>query len=149
MTTTVGTESRLTDLVRDLIQLDLAAAEAYGSAIEHVSSAAYKQQLTAFRGDHIEHTRTLGEWIRRQGETPPESGGAKQMLTTGKAALARLTGDKQILQAMKTNEDDTNTAYERASGHRDADGVRTVFEKNLSDERRHRAWIEATLSTLQ
>ena len=38
MVTTVGTESKLTDLVEDLIQLDLAAAEAYGSAIERLKS---------------------------------------------------------------------------------------------------------------
>ena len=149
MVTTVGTESKLTDLVQDLIQLDLAAAEAYSSAIEHLKAPAYKEQLTAFRGDHLEHTRALGSWIKQQGQTPPESGGAKQLLTTGKVALAGLVGDKQILQAMKTNEDDTNTAYERASNHREADGLRAIFEKNLADERRHRAWMEATLATLQ
>lgn len=149
MATTVGTESRLTDLVQDLIQLDYAAAEAYSTAIEHLSSGDYKQQLAAFRGDHLEHTRTLGEWMRQQGQNPPEGGGAKQLLTSGKVVLAGLVGDKQILQAMKTNEDDTNTAYERASSHREADGVRPVFEKNLSDERRHRAWMEATIAALQ
>jgi rubrerythrin len=149
MTTTVGTETHLADLVQDLIQLDLAAIEAYNAAIERLSSPAFKQQLTQFRGDHLEHTRTLGAWMREQGKTPPESGGAKELLTKGKVALAGLVGDKQILLAMKTNEEDTNTAYERASNHREADGVRPIFEKNLSDERRHRAWIESTLSTLQ
>ena len=49
---------------------------------------------------------------------------------------------------MKTNEDDTNTAYERAVKHEEADGVRPIFEKNLADERRHRAWLESTIATL-
>jgi hypothetical protein len=34
--------------------------------------------------------------------------------------VAGLMRDKAILQAMKTNEDDTNTAYERAVKHDDA-----------------------------
>ena len=45
----------------------------------------------------------------------PSEGDSKQMLTTGKVALASLMGDGAILAAMKTNEDDTVTAYERAS----------------------------------
>ena len=149
MVTTVGTESDLSDLVQDLVQLDLAAIEAYNGAIERLSNVEYKAQLGRFRDDHIEHTRVLGEWLRSQGESVPESGGAKQMLTTGKVALAGLIGDKQILTAMKTNEDDTNTAYERASNHEEADGVRPIFQKNLGDERRHRAWLEATIAKLE
>lgn len=148
MVTTVGTESKLNDLVRDLVQLDKAAIEAYDAAIQRLSSAEYKQQLTGFREDHVEHTRVLGAWLREHREDTPETGGMKATLTTGKVALAGLMGDKQILLAMKTNEDDTNTAYERAVNHPEADGVRATFEKNLGDERRHRAWMESTLAML-
>lgn len=148
MVTTVGTEAHLPDLVTDLVKLDLAAIEAYNAAIDRLSNAQYKTQLASFRDDHVQHTEVLGEWLRTQSETPPDSGGAKQMLASGKVALAGLVGDKQILQAMKTNEDDTNTAYERAVRHQEADGVRAVFEKNLADERRHRAWIESTVAAM-
>lgn len=148
MVTTVGTESKLSDLVQDLVQLDKAAIEAYDAAIERLSSTEYKQQLTSFRADHMEHTRVLGMWLREHRQDAPESGGMKATMTTGKVALAGLIGDKQILVAMKTNEDDTNTAYERATNHPEADGVRATFEKNLGDERRHRAWMEATLARL-
>ena len=73
----------------------------------------------------------------------------KQVLTTGKIALANLMGDAAILKAMKTNEDDTVTAYERAARH---DGAipksKAFFEKALADEQRHRAWMEQTASSL-
>lgn len=148
MATTVGTESNLSDLVQDLVQLDNAAIEAYNTAIGKLSSMEYKQQLTRFREDHVEHTRVLGTWLRAHQQETPSSGGLKETLASGKVTLAGLAGDKQILQAMKTNEDDTNTAYERAVNHREADGVRATFEKNLADERRHRSWMESTIAAL-
>ena len=54
------------------------------------------------------------------------------VLTKGKVVLGGLIGDNAVLQAMKTNEDDTNTAYERA----------------LGDERRHRDWMVETIRLL-
>ncbi|MDB6101423.1 MAG: uncharacterized protein JWO52_1422, partial [Gammaproteobacteria bacterium] len=57
-------------------------------------------------------------------------------------------GDMQVLLAMKTNVDDTNTSFERAIKDVEAGDLVNVFEKNLSDERRHRAWIETTIATL-
>ncbi len=58
-------------------------------------------------------------------------------------------GDAAILKAMKTNEDDTVTAYERASAHEDAiPKSKAFFEKALADERRHREWMERTAQSL-
>ena len=48
------------------------------------------------------------------GRTPPKEGDMKALLTKGKVVIAGLMGDEAILQAMRTNEADTNTAYERA-----------------------------------
>ena len=54
-----------------------------------------------------------------------------------------MMGDSAILKAMKTNEDDTVTAYERASQHADAvEKSKAFFAKALGDERRHRSWME-------
>jgi rubrerythrin len=148
MVTTVGNETELDELVEDLVKLDYAAIEAYDAAIERLSAPEYQQQMREFRNDHREHTEVLGTWLRGHGHTPPDSGGVKQLLTKGKVVIAGLMGDKQVLQAMKTNEDDTNIAYERALKHEEADGLQAVFEKNLSDERRHRGWIESTIAIL-
>jgi hypothetical protein len=51
---------------------------------------------------------------------------------------------------MKSNEDDTNTAYERAADNAvlTAD-ARPVIERNLSDERRHRAWIVQRIEAME
>ena len=73
---------------------------------------------------------------RETGAEAPTEGDMKQMLTTGKIALADMMGDAAILRAMKTNEDDTVAAYERASKPR---GCRGGVEGLLREGPRRRA----------
>lgn len=73
----------------------------------------------------------------------------KSMLAKGKVVLGGLMGDKAILQAMTTNEDDTNTAYERAVKHDEASAeVRQVLSRGLADERRRRDRMVETIAKL-
>ncbi|WP_404384720.1 DUF2383 domain-containing protein [Caenispirillum salinarum] len=149
MVTTIGTESSLTKLVENLIHLEYDAIAAYEAAVDRIDDTAVKETMRGFLSDHQNHVRALGELSRELGDTPPTGGDAKQMLTKGKVVMADMAGDKAILQAMKTNEDDTNTAYERAAGHDDATpAAKTMFDGALADERRHKAWIEETIARL-
>jgi uncharacterized protein (TIGR02284 family) len=147
MVTTVGTESNLLDTLNNLIQLDYDAIEAYDAAIDRLDSADYKARLKEFRDDHARHTRDLGAVVTELGGKPARQGGAKSLLTRGKVMMADLMGDSAILQAMKSNEDDTNTAYERAVKAGESNpAAATALQSGLADERRHRAWIEQALS---
>jgi uncharacterized protein (TIGR02284 family) len=149
MVTTVGTERELLDVLHNLIALDFDAIEAYQAAIKRLDNATDQAQLRQFMGDHQRHTRELGEIVRELGDTPTMQADIKSVLTQGKVVLGNLMGDSGILKAMKTNEDDTNTAYERAVAREDlTPHVRQVLQRNLADERRHRAWIEARLASM-
>ncbi len=149
MTTTVGTEDKLEDLLTDLVQLDHDAVLAYDAAIERLGDSAHRSTLAGFRQDHLRHIDELGEALTALGRTPPREGDMKSWLTQGKVVLGGLMGDKAILQAMKTNEDDTNTAYERGVQHRNASpGLRAILTHGLEDERRHREWIVETIRLL-
>lgn len=54
-----------------------------------------------------------------------------------------------MLYALRTNEDDTNTAYELATRFESlSPGARQVIERARNDERRHREWISATLKEM-
>ena len=144
MATTIGTESTIDDLVRNLILLEHDAIAAYETTIDRLESAEAKSQVGSFLEDHRRHLTELNTIATSLGVEPPREGDAKQFLTTGKVALADLMGDSAVLKAMKTNEDDTVTAYERASRHDDAKPEsRAVFEKAHQDELRHRAWMES------
>lgn len=136
-------------LLSDLIQMDYDAVAAYQAAIDRLEDQTATTRLAEFRGDHERHTRDLSMLVRDLGGTPPTEGDFKAVLTQGKVALGGLMGDKQILQAMKSNEDQTNNAYEEAVKHPDlVSETKTLLESNLADERRHREWIESHLATL-
>lgn len=150
MATRIGTEDKLVDTLVHLVELDYDAIAAYDEAIDRLDSPEFKAKLESFRQDHLRHTDNLSPLIRQFGESVPDSADAKALLTQGKVVLADLGGDKAILKAMKSNEDDTNTAYDRAAHHEDmTPDAQRVLEANLSDERRHRQWIEQTLARLQ
>jgi uncharacterized protein (TIGR02284 family) len=149
MATTVGTESTVEDLLTDLIQLDYDAADAYQAAIDRLDDPAFRSTLAAFKRDHLRHIEELGVVLSRMGRTPPKQGDMQSLLARGKVVIGGLAGDKAILQAMRTNEADTNTAYERAVQFRDlAPDCRDALERGLEDERRHCEWILETLKTL-
>lgn len=149
MATTIGTESTLEDLLADLIQLDHDAADAYQAAIDRLDNPTFRSNLSEFRRDHLRHIDELGVVLTGQGRTPPKGGDMKRLLTRGKVVIGGLIGDKAVLQAMRTNEADTNTAYERAVKFRDLPpAARDALERGLEDERRHCDWILETLKRL-
>jgi uncharacterized protein (TIGR02284 family) len=146
MTTTVGTENTLEDLLEDLVQLDYDAADAYQAAIDRLENSSFRSALAEFKRDHLRHITELGDILSSMGRTPPKEGDMKALLTKGKVVIAGLMGDESILQAMRTNEADTNTAYERAVNFKGLQtNTRDVLERGLEDERRHCGWILETL----
>jgi uncharacterized protein (TIGR02284 family) len=146
MTTTVGTENTLESLLEDLIQLDYDATDAYQAAIDRLENSSYRTRLAEFKRDHLRHITELGEILSNMGRTPPKEGDMKALLTKGKVVIAGLMGDEAVLQAMRTNEADTNTAYERAVNFKGLQpNTREVLQRGLEDERRHCEWILETL----
>ena len=140
---------QMADELNALIRLDYDAIAAYELAIEQLESAEFKQKLGEFRDDHVRHTQNLADLIRWMGAAPVKAGDAMQMMTKAKVHLVNLRGDKGILQAMKSNEDNTNAGYEKAIRNlRASQDMADVLRENLEDERRHRAWLEETLAGL-
>lgn len=150
MATLVGTQKTVVDMMEALLELEYDAIEAYEAAVERISDAADKGALGGFLTDHRRHVSDLTPIIARLGGDAARGPDMKRWLTKGKVVIMGLAGDNAILFAMKTNEEDTNTSYERAVSRDDVpEDVRAVLERNLADERRHRAWIEARLASPQ
>lgn len=150
MATRIGTEPDVLDMLNDLIELDFDAAEAYQAAIDRLDDPDSKSHLASFREDHLRHTEELSAIVRDLGGEPPLEGDFKAVLTKGKVVIAGLGGDVAVLRAMKSNEDDTNTAYERASEREElTTDVQDILRRNLSDERRHRDWIVNRIDELE
>jgi len=144
MVTLVGTQGNFEDALKELIELDYDAVEAYEAAINRVDNQEYKAKLREFMEDHRRHIAEISELLKKHNIDAPQGPSlTKQWLTKGKVVLANLVGDDTILTAMKSNEIDTNTAYERMADREDLwDEARPLILRGLEDERRHKAWLE-------
>lgn len=150
MATTIGSERTLVQCLINLIELDYDAVEAYEAAIARLDDASSRSTMASFKDDHNRHIRELGNFVRQQGGEVPSKGDFKRVLTKGKVVIGEILGDRGVLMAMKSNEDDTNQAYERASVRDDlTPEVKQTIDRGLADERRHRAWIVARLDQMK
>ncbi|HXF90403.1 MAG TPA: ferritin-like domain-containing protein [Candidatus Nitrosotenuis sp.] len=149
MVTFTGTQSNFLDALKDLIELDYDAVEAYDAAITRLINREYKNKFIEFREDHQRHIEELSEFITKSGEMPPTGPSAKQWLPKGKVVIGSLIGDEVLLRAMNSNEVDTNTAYERLNERMDKlPGSEGVLRRGLEDERRHKLWLENILTKI-
>lgn len=149
MSTFAGTQAQLPDLLRALVELELDAIAACDSAVARLGNGVARHELQRFRADHEEHVRALSEVMVEVGEKPPSSADAKALLAQGKVIIGKLVGDGGVLRAMRSNEHDTNLAYERATQRDDlSDELHALMRHCLDDERRHRRWIEEHLALL-
>ena len=121
MATMVGTQRNLVKLLNSLIELDLDAVAAYRAAIERLENTADKNQMGAFMEDHERHITELTQVVESWGEDAAENVDLKAVLTQGKVVIGALFGDRAILMAMKTNEDDTNTRESGSARRRATD----------------------------
>src|SRR5690606_1429347 len=107
------------------------------------------EKLKEFKEDHSRHIRELSELLRNHGEEPPTSSSAKKWLTKGKVIIANLVGDITILRAMLSNEEDTNTAYDRIDQRADKwPDATSIIQRGRDDEHNHKSWLESTLETV-
>lgn len=146
MTTLVGTQQSFDKALYDLCELDFDAAEAYEAAIKRLDNLAYVNKLRQFKEDHLKHIYNLRNILQTKLGKAPNTPSVKQWLTKGKVIIAELAGDRMILSAMLSNEEDTNTAYKKMYDREDKwPEVEEILRKGLSDEIYHKSWLEQTL----
>ena len=146
MVTFTGTQNELTEAIIDLILLEYDAVEAYKAAVERLDNKVYKSKLQEFQSDHERHIDELSKFLTQKKIIPPKGPDAKQFLAKGKTILAGLIGDRLILHAMNSNEDNTNTAYKRMNDREDLDEtIKNILSRAYDDEIKHKTWIEDTL----
>lgn len=151
MVTMVGKQEDFADALFALCELDYDAIGAYEAAINRIENESYKQKLTEFKNDHVKHTVEITKLLKSRGKDFPNGGDStKSLLAKGKVVIAELFGDNGILKAMKTNEDDTNTAYENLNNHKNKwTEAQVMLQLGWEDEKRHREWIEITLNEIE
>lgn len=152
MITRVGKQSNFIDAVKELIELDYDAVEAYETAINRLENLEYKDKLRDFQGDHKRHVKELSAFLTESGEEAPKGADmSKNLLVKGKVAISAILGDDNILKAMLSNEEDTNTAYERMHARVNESTnsrVSRAITQGLEDEKKHERWLRRTIEKL-
>jgi len=135
----------VSDKLNDLIKLDVDAVHAYDQAISACTLLEVKDRLIEFRGDHDRHIRELAQIVRSFGVEPEVRRDWKGFFIEGFTAIMS-QGDHSALLAMRGNEELTNRQYQSALGLADlSPEVRSLLERNFSDEQRHLQWIKSQL----
>ena len=145
----LGQEGSPEDLIEACLLLGLEAVAACEAVIARLENDDFRAQVASFRADHQKHLEALHAIAAEYGVTPPRACDATEPLTTGSAALATLTGDAALLRAMSENESDGVSAYTFAADNAALPVImRGLVETALTDERRHKAWMEKTVLRL-
>lgn len=150
MSTMVGTQESFIKAIQELVELDYDAIGAYESAIKNLDNSVYRKKLEEFKQDHKRHITELSRFLERQKEKVPSGpDNTKRLLAKAKVEIASLFGDQNILSAMLSNEEDTNTAYSRMNSRvvesNDAEIAR-IISNGLADEKKHKHWLQVTIS---
>jgi len=150
MVTMIGTQKSFIEAIKELIELEYDAIGAYEIAFKNLENPEYKEKFEELKSDHHGHIKELSNFLlANKEECPSSSDTLKKLLVNGKAELASLFGDQNILSSMLSNEEDTNTAYERISarlGESDDSKISEIIIKGLEDERRHKSWLQNNIS---
>ncbi len=145
MVTNVGTQTNFFDAIKELIELDYDALDAYDAAIKNLEKQEYKNKLREFRSHHQRHVDELTDFLTRAGEKAPSGPDlTKNLLVKGKVHLASMFGDKDILSAMLSNEEDLNTAYTRMkerAPEANSEDVLDIVTRGAEDEKQHKEWL--------
>jgi hypothetical protein len=149
MATLVGTQSAVTDYLRSLLELEYDALAAYDAAIARLQAPALKLRFQEFRADHQRHVHDIAAFLASRGIRAPHGPDAKALLTGGKVVVGNWMGDRGVVSAMLSNENDTNAAYERGLERSDLTAeLGFLLGRNLDDEQRHRLWMSEQLLIL-
>lgn len=143
MVTRVGAQTNFTDAMKELLELEYDALEAYKAAINRVKNENYKAKLQEYQSDHEQHITQISNYLLKYSSEIPKGPCGKQWLTKGKVVLGNLLGDKTLIDAMISNEEDTNKAYENLNKREDKwPEIKQFLAEALSDEKRHKAGLE-------
>ncbi|KAM9989503.1 hypothetical protein ACTFIY_005557 [Dictyostelium cf. discoideum] len=146
----VGSQKEFSNSLRELLELDYDAVEAYKTSIDRIRDPESKEMITGFMHDHENHIKELTDIFKKHNMDCPQGPTSKQWLTKGKVVLSNIIGDDGILSAMHSNEEETTKAYETLVNREDIwEDSEDFLRRGLEDEKRHKTGIEERRKVLK
>jgi hypothetical protein len=137
-------EKDVVELLSQLVTIENAEASRYEAALAMHCCEADATELTRLRNEHCRHAAQLKLIIHAWGGelSHPRSG---SLWSRGRRALARLLGDRALLELMKREEDQLTRAYLAALSRPLPSRVRQGLESALREQLLHGGWYERAL----
>lgn len=130
------------EALSSLAELEQQTAAAYEVAAESAEEEEIREQLRAFRDDHLRHIGALNKALKKLGGKPVDERVDPSRLLLGRiAGLARPLGSWGALVAMLANEQLTNATYETLLEFDWDEEIADLLEENFDDETRHLDWV--------
>lgn len=150
MTTNAGKQDNFVDAIKNLIELEHDIKELYDQAINKSVSDNYKIKLNEFSQDHAHHIEKISELLtNRKEQIPIMSGFVRPLINTIKVEFANLVEDQAELSNIINNEKDIHKVYERINARHDRwDEAKELLKQALQDQKKHMAWLEETIKSL-
>ena len=135
------------EALKELVELEYAAVDAYVMAIDRLDDLGYKAKIKEFQRETERRIKELSGVLYRNNEDPPRGPNLnKELINKGKFILAYMVGDRTILRAIRSNEEDTTNYYERLNYRDDVwEEVRDILNRGLQEEMKHTDWLTHTL----
>ncbi len=155
MSLTLVAPSDMVSLIRDLLEIELDAIDAYLAAIRRIRDPDAATRLREFVAVHHRQVRDLAECMRQHGGRPPTDGDFERVLSRGRGMIVGLVDDRAILAVIVESEADAEAAYEACLadladvGDEETGRLREVVNRGLEDGRRHTAWLQQAILALQ
>lgn len=129
---------KVTEVLNELIQLDIDTVYAYDQAIKAMKKKSFRDRLLEFKKVHERHVKVLSKAVLDLGGHPPGfSTDFKGFLTLGYTKVKASVGVRHALEAIETNEIISNRYYSKALQIPIPENVRAIIEQNRKDEEHH------------
>ena len=140
MMATMGTETGTCGLLQDFIRVQIDAVAACRAAVPQLAGPDERAMVVDLRGEHEDQLRYLRRIARDDGVETPENGTAYEAsIVGGIRKAAAVDGDGALLEALSRLEAAVVADYQRVLRNSAlAEARRPVFERALSELRRHR-----------
>jgi uncharacterized protein (TIGR02284 family) len=133
--------------LQHLVHSDIDTVNAYKTVLDEIDEPEIYNSITLFQEDHIRHIKNLSTVIAQLGGKVPEfKVDLLGLLMQGLTSMRSITGVKGALAAMKSNEEHTMHAYQKALSMDLPLDLRQLLIKNYEEVKRHYQYIQQTLS---
>jgi uncharacterized protein (TIGR02284 family) len=135
-------ESRLVEVLNDLMAFDFDVMAAYEAAIARIEDIDERRLLGSLEQGHRRQVDELTACVSMLGGQPRSMGDARIVATQARVLLANLRGERKIFEALGSNERATARRYDSAVhewAHRAPPRISEVLLRGLETARnRHR-----------